>query len=147
MPYADTNSLTFEGGAAWNPSKVFSWTLQGYTGQVEEGSGVATPGLYVVSPARPNRSLIDTVITYHMTSALTLTLNGDAGQQTNSNIFNNIVGSAPIGYGTGTWSGLAGYANYAMSGQWSATLRGEYMGDYGGLRTGISQRWAEATAT
>ena len=91
LSYADTNSLTFEGGAAWNPSKVFSWTLQGYTGQVEEGSAVATPGLYVVSLARPNRSLIDTVITYHMTSALTLTLNGDAGQQTNSNIFNNIV--------------------------------------------------------
>jgi len=98
-----------------------------------------------LAPGRPVRSLIDTVLTYHMTSALTLILNGDAGQQTNSIVVNG--NGTPFGYGTGTWSGLAGYASYALSGQWTVSLRGEYFGDNGGLRTGISQKWTEATAT
>ena len=80
-----------------------------------------------------------------LVSALTFTLNGDYGAQTNSNLYSNT--GALVGYGYGAWSGLAGYANYALSGQWSATLRAEYMGDYGGLRTGISQRWGEVTGT
>jgi hypothetical protein len=147
--YVDTSSLTVEGGAAWNPSKAFSWTLQGYTGQVEEGSAVAFPTFPVnytpLAPGRPNRSLVDTVLTLHATPAITLTLNGDAGQQTNSVVFNGT--GMPFGYGTGTWSGVAGYANYAINSVWSATIRAEYFGDFGGLRTGISQRWAESTAT
>jgi hypothetical protein len=147
--YPDQTSLTVEAGAAWNPSKAFGMTIQGYTGNVEEGSAVALPTAPInytpANPARPNRSLIDTVLTYHATSALSFVLNGDAGQQTNSVVVNNV--GSPYGYGTGTWSGLAGYANYAITSQWSASLRMEYLGDYGGLRTGISQRWAEATAT
>jgi hypothetical protein len=143
----DTNSLTIEGGAIWNPSKAISVTLDGLTGQVEEGLDLATPGLFVVNPARPNRSLIDTVITWHTTPALTLMVNGDAGQQTNSNIFGTTLNGPIIGYGTGTWSGVAGYASYALSSQWTASVRAEYFADYGGLRTGLSQRWAEATAT
>jgi hypothetical protein len=137
--YVDTSSLTFEGGAAWNPSKAFSATLQGYDGQVEEGFAVATPPLPAL-PTRPVRSLIDTVLTLHATSALTFILNGDAGQQTNSFLSNGTIG-------TGTWSGLAGYASYALSGLWTVSARGEYFGDNGGLRTGISQKWTEATLT
>jgi hypothetical protein len=147
--YPDTNSLTIEGGAAWNPSKAFGMTIQGYTGQVQEGLAVALPTFPVnftpLAPARPNRSVIDTVLTYHMTPSLTFVLNGDLGQQTNSVVLDNT--GTPFGYGTGTWSGVAGYANYAINTMWSATLRAEYFADYGGLRTGISQRWAEATAT
>ncbi len=144
--YDDNGGLTFEGGALWNPSKAISVTLDGYTGNVEEGYAAATPGLYTLFPATPHKSLVDTVITWHATPSLTFVLNGDAGQQTNS----NIIGTTPglvVGYGTGTWSGVAGYGSYALSGQWTASLRAEFMGDYGGLRTGISQRWAEATAT
>lgn len=143
--YNDTSSLTFEGGAAWNPSKYFSWTLQGYDGQVQEGLAVATPGIFVISPARPVRSLIDTVVTWHATPAWTFVLNGDAGQQTNSNYFNNV--GALAGYGTDTWSGVAGYANYAINSQWSVTGRLEYLADYGGARTGLTQRWGEGTLT
>ena len=143
--FCDDNSLTIEGGASWNPSKAFGLTVQGYTGGVPQGSAFAVPGAFVVTPARPQRSLVDTVITFHATPALTFVLNGDAGSQTNSNYVNNL--GALVGYGTGTWSGVAGYANYAISSAWSATLRLEYMGDYGGLRTGISQRWGEGTAT
>jgi Putative beta-barrel porin-2, OmpL-like. bbp2 len=145
-PFNDTNSLTIEGGAIWNPSKALSLTLDGYTGQVEEGFNVAVPGLFVVNPARPVKSLIDAVITWHATSALTFVLNSDNGLQTNSNILNG-PGTAIVGYGTGTWSGMAGYASYAINSAWTATLRGEYFGDYGGLRTGLSMRWAEGTAT
>jgi len=143
--FADSNTLTVEGGAAWNPSKAFGITVQGYTGQVEEGASFATPGLFVVTPARPQRSLVDTVITWHESSAWTFVLNGDSGQQTNSNYLDNFGNI--VGYGTDTWSGVAGYANYAINSVWSATLRAEYLGDYGGLRTGISQRWGEATLT
>jgi hypothetical protein len=142
----DSNAITFEGGAIWNPSKAISATLDGYTGQVEEAYAMATPGLFVVSPARPNKSLVDLVVSWQATSALKFVINGDSGQQTNSNILNG-PGTAIIGYGTGTWSGLAAYANYAINSQWSATLRGEGFGDYGGLRTGDSMRWGEGTAT
>jgi hypothetical protein len=144
--FADTSSLTFEGGAAWNPSKAFSATLQGYEGQVEEGFAVATPGLFVVSPARPTRSLVDTVLTWHATPSWTFVVNGDAGQQTNSNILNG-PGTAVIGYGTGTWDGVAGYANFAINTIWSVTGRIEGFSDNGGLRTGESMKWGEATAT
>jgi hypothetical protein len=144
-PACDSDALTFEGGAAWNPGKAFGITLQGYSGSVPQGSAYATPGLFVVSPSRPQRSLIDTVITWHATPKLTIVANGDAGQQTNSNYFNNLGGL--VGYGTGTWSGVALYGNYAINSAWSVTGRAEYMGDYGGLRTGISQRWGEATGT
>jgi hypothetical protein len=143
--FADTNSLTIEGGAMWNPSKAFGVTVDGYTGQVEEGFAVATPGFFVLNPARPNRSLVDAVITWHATPSWTFVANGDVGQQTNSNIFD---GSGNlIGYGTGTWSGVAGYANYAINSLWSATARAEYFADYGGLRTGQTMRWGEATVT
>jgi hypothetical protein len=142
----DNGSLTIEGGAIWNPSKAFSATLDGYTGKVEEAYAAATPGLFVVSPATPNKSLIDLVLTWQALSNLKFVLNGDAGQQTNSNILNG-PGTAVVGYGTGTWSGLAGYINYSINSQWSATLRGEGFGDYGGLRTGESMRWGETTGT
>jgi hypothetical protein len=142
----DNGSLTIEGGAIWNPSKVISITVDGYTGKVEEAFASATPGLFVINPATPQKSLIDLVASWQATSALKFVINGDAGQQTNSNILNG-PGTAIVGYGTGTWSGLAAYANYAINSKWSATLRGEGFGDYGGLRTGESMRWGEGTAT
>jgi hypothetical protein len=145
LPFIDTSALTIEGGAIWNPSAAFSATVDGYVGQVQEGNAVATPGFFVVNPGRPNRSLVDAVLSWQATPSWKFVLNGDAGQQTNSNIFNNT--GALIGYGTGTWSGIAGYANYAINSKWSATARGEYFADYGGLRTGQTMRWAEGTVT
>lgn len=143
--YNDTGALTIEGGIAWNPSKVFSLAAQGYTGQVEEGTAVALGNPFVVTPARPTRSIADLVAIYHLTPALRFTVNGDMGSQTNSNIVNGQ--GALIGYGTGTWSGVAGYATYAINSLWSVTARTEYMADFGGLRFGQSQRWGEATLT
>jgi hypothetical protein len=141
----DTSSLTAEGGVMWNPSKLFSATVDGYDGTVEEGGALATPGVFVVSPARPVRTLLDTVLTYHASSALTLTVNGDDGAQTNSNYY---TGSGALaGYGTDTWSGFAGYVNYVMSPLFSWTVRAETFGDYGGSRTGLTQHWQEGTVT
>ena len=145
LPQTDTASLTGEAGLAFNPSKVVSLTVQGYDGQVEEASALATAGVFTLTPARPVRTLIDSVLTYHASPALTLVLNGDDGRQTNSNIFDSACNL--VGYGTATWSGLAAYANYAINSQWSWTLRGETFGDIGGSRTGVNQHWEEATVT
>jgi len=143
--FNDTSALTIEGGAIWNPSKYFSATVDGYTGGTEEGYAVATPGVFVVSPARPYKSLVDVVLTWKPTSSLTFIANGDDGQQTNTNILNGAGGL--VGYGTASWDGIAGYASYALSGQWTASLRGEYFADNAGLRSGVAQKWQEATAT
>jgi len=150
-PFNDTSSLTFEGGALWNPSKYFSATLDGYTGQVEEGNQVGWLGYAVaypalpLNPARPTKSLIDDVFTWRPTSSLTFILNTDYGTQTNSTMFSTT--GAPIGYGLDKWGGFAGYASYAISGQWSGTLRGEVFEDYGGARSGFTQTWREGTVT
>jgi hypothetical protein len=147
-PYNDSNALTFEGGAIWNPSKYFSATLDGYTGQTEEGYAVGAcgPGLFSACPApRPVKSLIDNVLTFKPTGSLTFILNTDYGTQTNSNIFG--TNGALVGFGLARWGGVAGYASYAISGQWTASLRGEIFEDYGGQRTGITQTWTEGTAT
>jgi hypothetical protein len=143
--FNDSNALTTEVGLQLNPSKVLTFAAQGYSGQVEEGSAVAFGNPFVVTPARPTRSVIDVVATYHVNPALTLTVNGDTGSQTNSNIVNGQ--GTVVGYGKGTWSGVAGYANYAFNSRFSATARLEYMADYGGVKFGQSQRWAEATGT
>jgi hypothetical protein len=145
QPFADTSALTAEGGLAWNPSKVIGLTVQGYDGQVEEGSAMATAGPFTLTPSRPVRTLIDAVLTYHATPALTFVVNGDDGRQTNSNLFDN--NGNLVGYGTATWSGIAGYTNYALNSVWSLSLRAETFGDFGGARTGQDQHWEEGTLT
>lgn len=142
--YNDSSALTFEGGAIWNPSKAFSWTIDGYSGQVEEGWNVAVPGAFVVSPGRPVKSLVDTVATVHV-NAFTFMVNGDYGSQTNTNLLNTAGGL--FGYGLAQWGGAALYGSYALSGQWTASLRGEVFNDFGGSRSGITQTWTEGTAT
>ena len=126
----DSNALTLELGAAWNPSKYFSLTTQGYSGNVEPGGAVI----------KSTRSLLDLVATYHASDALSFVLNPDFGSQTNS-------GFAGGGFGTAKWSGVAGYVNYVFSPKFSASLRGEYFNDQQGIRTGLIQKWGEATLT
>jgi hypothetical protein len=145
LPQIDTAALTGEAGLAFNPNKYVSLTVQGYDGQVEEANALAAAGVFTLTPGRPVRTLLDAVLTLHASPALTFTLNGDDGRQTNSNIFDS-AGNL-VGYGTATWNGLAGYANYAINSQWSWTLRGETFGDIGGSRTGQTQHWDEGTFT
>ena len=143
--YNDSSTLTFEGGASWNPSKYMSWTLQGYTGSVEEGWNVAVPGAFVAVPARPVKTLVDTVVTVHPFNNWTFIANGDYGSQTNTNLLN--TGGGLFGYGLAQWGGFAGYASYAMSSQWTASGRYEIFQDFGGSRSGITQTWTEGTLT
>src|SRR5271165_809274 len=59
---------TLELGAAWTPNKMFAWTLGGYYGRDTNSAGL---------PA--TQYLIDTVLTWTATSALTVILSADDG--------------------------------------------------------------------
>ncbi|HVN41331.1 MAG TPA: outer membrane beta-barrel protein [Steroidobacteraceae bacterium] len=127
----ETNSQkTVEVGAAWVPSKAFSLNLSGYFGDERVIGNTGDYG--------PNglRSVVDVVATWNATDALSLVLNYDWGQQKAN------------GYSeTASWQGIAGYVNYQFNEQWRTSLRAEYFDDKDGYRTGIVQKWKEATLT
>lgn len=128
---AASGGKTLEAGIAWTPSKAFSWTLQGYTGEDTNFADV-----------RATHSLVDTVVTWNATAALSLVASADWGQ----------VGNA-FGTGTGSadWAGVAAYVNYAINDQWRVSVRGEYFDDNKGYLTGsgpaASQKLKEGTVT
>ncbi len=135
---AASGGKTLEAGLAWTPSKAFSLAVQGYTGDDLNLAGVRNA----------SHSLIDAVATWNATSALTLIGSVDWGQ----------VGSA-FGPGTGSasWTGFAGYINYAINDTWRVSLRGEYFDDNKGYLTeagavasvtpGTDQKLDEGTIT
>jgi hypothetical protein len=134
----DTSSLTFEAGAAWTPSSVFSVTAQGYTGNPEKWAFFGC----VVSTC--NRALADGVATFHVTPALTAILNGDWASQTKTANPSFVTGN-----GTVNWGGLAGYLSYAFNPKMTLTVRGEFISDQQGYLTGIGvgTTWYEGTVT
>ena len=135
---ADTSSITLEAGAAWTPSSVFSVTAQGYNGNPEKW---AASGCAVNSC---NRSLMDGVATWHITSSLTAILNGDYASQTKT-----ASPSFVSGVGTVNWGGVAGYLSYALSPKLTVTGRGEWVADQQGYLSGIGvgTTWTEGTLT
>jgi hypothetical protein len=135
---ADTSAITIEAGAAWTPSSVFSATAQGYTGAPEKW---ALDGCAVNSC---NRSLMDSVLTWHVTSALTAMVNGDYATQTKT-----ASPSFFTGVGTVTWQGVAGYLSYALNSKTTLTGRYEYVVDPQGYLSGFGfgTRWTEGTLT
>lgn len=128
---------TGELGVSFTPNKLFSLAVQGYSG-VEQVSGA---GAFIGAGTHGVRSLIDAVGTYNATSQLTLILNVDWGQQEN---FTSLVNGTSI---TAKWDGAAGYANYQISDLWRLSVRAEYFDDKDGYRTGVIQKWKEATLT
>jgi hypothetical protein len=106
---------TVEAGAAWTPSKAFSWSVQGYYGDDTNFAQV-----------KAKHTLLDTVATWNATAALSLVASADWGQ----------VDKA---FGAGTrsarWTGYAAYLNYAINDQWRVSLRGEYFDDHDGYLT------------
>ena len=92
------------------------------------------------------RDLVDLVGYITATDKLSFILNYDWGQQQS-------CGSGPcpaVTPGstiTATWQGWAGYANYQFNDQWRLSLRGEWFDDEDGYRTGVVQKWKEATVT
>ncbi len=131
----DTNSAkTAELGVTFAPNKQFTLGAQGYTGKERIGGLVGT-GL------EGSRNLIDLVATYNATDKLTLILNYDYGTQ------DNTATAAANGATKSKWDGLAGYVNYQFTDQWRLSFRAEYFDDRDGYRTGVVQKWKEATLT
>ena len=127
---------TGELGVSFTPNKMFSLSVQGYSG-VEQLSG----GTFIGAGTHGVRSLIDAVGTYSATSQLTFVLNIDWGRQEN---VTSLVNGASI---TAKWDGAAAYANYQVNDQWRLSVRAEYFDDKDGYRTGVIQKWKEATLT
>lgn len=121
-----SGSKTAEAGIAWTPSKTFSLAAQAYVGK---------------DPAfDAQRTLVDAVVTYGATDALTLVLSYDWGKQEQHE-----AGDPDL-----TWNGVAFYANYAVNDQWRMSLRLEYLDDKNGFVSGLvgtPQKLKEGTLT
>lgn len=129
--FKDPNSeKTFELQAVVTPGKTMSFLITGYSGKERVTN-------YPKSAANGTRNLLDVVATFNVSEPLTLILNYDYGTQD---------GGSASG-GKAKWHGIAGYANYQLSDQWRLSFRAEYFDDKDGYRTGIAQKWKEATAT
>ncbi|MHB8428223.1 MAG: outer membrane beta-barrel protein [Acidiferrobacterales bacterium] len=120
-------SKTLELGLAATPTKPLSINAVIYSGD-EPGNAGQPIG---------RRDLLDVVGSYNVTSALTLALEGDYGQQTDA----VTVGSKAA------WDGVAAYANYDINALWRVAGRLEYFNDKNGFTTGIVQKWKEGTLT
>lgn len=132
--FKDTNSSkTMELGLTYAPSKAYSLGVQGYSGK-ERVSGLTDTG------PEGTRNLIDLVGIFNATEQLTFVANFDYGSQANATL-------AAGNNGTARWSGIAGYANYQINQQWRLSGRLEYLDDTDGYRTGVVQKWKEATLT
>jgi len=116
-------SKTGEFGVAYNPSsKLFALALNAYFGKAEAFDA--------------EKTIIDFVGTYNVTSALSVILNFDYNKQDNA--FTD--GSSA------SWNGAALYVNYAINDQWRVSLRGEYLDDKDGFLAG-GQTIKEGTLT
>ena len=132
---ADASDKTVEAGISFAPSKALAWTLQGYYGRDTNNFGV-----------KGNIGLLDTVLTWNATSALSLVGSVDYGTAQSTS-------STP----SADWWGAAAYVNYAIDDQWRVSLRGEYFDDQKGYLThnfdpvtftgGSSQKLKEVTLT
>src|ERR1700690_4009165 len=107
---------TAELGISATPSKMFSLSGAIYSGQAPSGNG------------HGRRDLYDLVATINATDALSFVINGDYVKQQNF---------TPAG-DSATADGIAAYVNYAITGEWSVTLRGEYLDDKDGALTGFN---------
>ncbi|MCL5800965.1 MAG: porin [Gammaproteobacteria bacterium] len=122
----NNSSNTMELGASLGLADSFTLFLDAYSGKEPGNTGI-----------QGTRNLIDMVGTYTVSDALSLVLNYDYAKQSDA-----------IDAGQdATWSGLAAYANYKFNDKWRLSLRGEYFDDKDGYRTGVAQKWKEATLT
>jgi len=120
-PQPNNTGKTIELGLTGSPSSLFSYTADYYRGQSPLFGG-STNGVL---------QLLDLVGTFNLNSALTLGANVDLLSKDN-------VPLASGGTGTGKSNGLALYATYALTDQFSLAARGEYVDDKDGMVSGIN---------
>jgi hypothetical protein len=132
---------TVEFGLTLTPIKAFTFVVDGYLGK--EPLGIVNN---VATAAEGQRYVVDVVATWAVNDKFTIMANYDNGQQKD-----DTFAAAKNKY---QWNGAAIYFNYALTDQWSASLRGEYFNDKDGYRTGVvdvlsgdGQKWKEATLT
>lgn len=115
-------SKTGELGLAYAPaSKLFALAAAAYFGKAEAYDA--------------EKTLIDVVGTYNVTSQLSIVLNFDWDQQ-------KFVDDS-----SASWHAAALYVNYAINDQWRVSVRGEYLDDMDGFVTGAEQTLKEGTIT
>ena len=122
-------SKTLELGLSYMPVKTFMLSVVDYSG-AEQVAGV--PG-----GAQGKRNLLDLVGTFTVSDSLNFVLNYDHGSQENGMTANKKA----------LWNGLAAYANFQINDMWRVSARAETFKDTDGYRTGIVQKWKEATLT
>jgi hypothetical protein len=117
-------SKTAELGVAFTPNKIWSMTAQAYIGKEPNSDAL--------------RTLVDGVVTYNVTSQLSVVANVNWGKQQER---------SSTGLPDEYWETFAGYLNYAFNDQWRVSLRGEYLNDKQGFVTTLAQKVKEVTAT
>jgi hypothetical protein len=128
------NSKAGELGVTFAPVKEVSLSAMIHSGKERVG------GLVKTGP-EGTRTLVDLIGTFNATDKLTFILNYDYATQENATT------ATANGADTAKWQGVAGYANYQINDNWRISLRGEYFDDGDGYRTGVVQKWKEATLT
>jgi len=83
------------------------------------------------------RQMFDTVVSYNVTSKLSLMTNYDYGRGDRVAAFPNPV----------WWTGVAGYLKYQFNDGWAYATRYEYYNDHFGFTTGTAQHINEFTET
>jgi len=117
-------SKTAELGIAYTPNKIIAVTAQAYVGKDPSADAV--------------RTVVDGVVTYTVTSQLSLALNVNWGKQDEQ---------PSSGLPNLDWTTIAGYANWAFNDQWRVSVRGEILDDKEGFVTGAQQKVKEGTLT
>lgn len=126
-----SRSKTIEWGLAYTLNSIFSFSLQGYTGQER-----ATPAKDFGPEG--TRNLIDLIATINATENLSFIINYDYGWQTKA--------ALPSGnFAEAVWQGVAAYMNYKFNDKWLSSIRGEIFSDRNGYRTDVAQCWKELT--
>lgn len=121
-------SKTGELSVAYAPaSKLFAVSANAYFGKTEAFDA--------------EKTLIDVVATYNVTSALSLVLNFDWDQQQDG-----LIDAAGVLHDA-SWNAAALYVNYAINDQFRVSVRGEYLDDTDGFVTGAHQTLKEGTVT
>ena len=140
---SDNNAITVEAGLAWNPSSVFSGSVQFYTGKVNDWFFVGCAN------TNCNRQLVDLVGTYHVNSTISVVANGDFGSQTNTALPGFVFGVPAIVSKTATWKGGAVYVSDAFTPKLTGTIRYELFEDDQGYRifNFVGTQWTEETIT